>query len=199
MTDNPEQPAGPRPLPFEALPPTNGKSDPPPGQRHEVADDREHKLDPRSVMASRLAGMIWVIVLAAVALIPTLVVPFASGLRTTGWLVVLASWLTFAVLLTLLVVTWPPLRYRYASYRVNDLGIRIRTGVVFRSVVSVPRSRVQHTDVSRGPLERNFGLASLVIHTAGTQHASVHLGGLSENVADAIRDFLIEGGEDDAV
>ncbi len=81
----------------------------------------------------------------------------------------------------------------------NDKGIRIRSGVVFRSVVSVPRSRVQHTDVSRGPIERSHGLATLIVHTAGTEHASVTLSGLAESDANAIRDYLIDVGDDDAV
>ena len=45
-------------------------------------------------------------------------------------------------------------------------------------MTNVPRSRVQHTDVSQGPLERNHGLGTLVVYTAGTDHAKVELGGL---------------------
>lgn len=151
------------------------------------------------MIASRLAGLVWVGALGLVGLIPTLVVPLAAGFSALGWLVLFGSWLLSLALLTVLVLVWPAVRYRHASYRVNDRGIQIRSGVLFRSVVSVPRSRVQHTDVSRGPIERNFGLATLIIHTAGTQHASVPLAGLSEKIADSIRDYLIEGGDDDAV
>ena len=68
----------------------------------------------------------------------------------------------------------------------------------WRSEISVPKSRVQHTDVSQGPLQRRFGLATLVLHTAGTQHAAVSLSGLSHEAALQIRDYLIEGGPDDA-
>ncbi len=63
----------------------------------------------------------------------------------------------------------------------------------------MPKSRVQHTDVSRGPIERGLGLATLIIHTAGTEQAAVSLSGLPHADAYRIRDFLIEGGEDDAV
>ncbi len=68
------------------------------------------------------------------------------------------------------------------------------------SVVTVPRSRVQHTDVSQGPIERTYDLATLIIYTAGTHYASISLGGLSHETALFIRDHLIAGGEkDDAV
>ena len=99
----------------------------------------------------------------------------------------------------LLNLAWPAVRYRHISYRVDTTGIRIRRGVVWRSETSVPRSRVQHTDVARGPIERSFGLATLIIHTAGTENASVTLSGLAESDAYPIRDYLLESGDDDAV
>ena len=89
---------------------------------------------------------------------------------------------------------WEYERYRY---RVTDDGIEIHKGVVWRSITSVPRSRVQHTDVTRGPLQRRFGIATLTIHTAGTQDASVELTGLTHEKALEVRDFLIQGGDDD--
>jgi membrane protein YdbS with pleckstrin-like domain len=95
--------------------------------------------------------------------------------------------------------SWPAIWYRYASCRVEEQGIEIRRGVVWRTVVNVPRSRVQHTDVSQGPLERRYGLTTLVIHTAGTDHAMVSLGGLDPAAAIAIRDRLLSREGADAV
>jgi hypothetical protein len=94
---------------------------------------------------------------------------------------------------------WPEIEHRYASYRVDDQGIEIRGGVVWRSVVNVPRSRVQHTDVSQGPLERSYGLGTLTIFTAGTDHARVDLAGLEHATALAIRDHLLPRERADAV
>ena len=54
-------------------------------------------------------------------------------------------------------------------YRVDADEIEIWSGVLWRQAVVVPRSRVQHIDVSQGPIERSYGLATLSIHTAGTQ------------------------------
>ena len=59
---------------------------------------------------------------------------------------------------------------------------------IWRKVINVPRSRVQHTDVSQGPLERGHGLGTLVIYTAGTDHARVDLPGLDHATALRIRD-----------
>ena len=121
------------------------------------------------------------------------------GAREQEILFGLVSLVLASFLVTGLSLWWPALSYRYTAYRVSERGMRIRRGVVWRTVSSVPRSRVQHTDVSQGPIERMFGLATLVIYTAGTHHASVLLSGLAHDTALRIRDHLIAGGEDDAV
>jgi membrane protein YdbS with pleckstrin-like domain len=43
----------------------------------------------------------------------------------------------------------------------------------------VPLVRVQHLDIARGPLDKAFGTATLVVHTAGTHNSIVKLPGLS--------------------
>ena len=72
---------------------------------------------------------------------------------------------------------WPEVHYRHLSYVLDAEGIEIRSGVWWREVISVPRSRVQHIDVSQGPMERSFGLGRLVVYTAGTDHSRVELAG----------------------
>ena len=94
---------------------------------------------------------------------------------------------------------WPRIDYRCRSYRLDDRRIEIAKGVLWRQVANVPHSRLQHIDVKHGPLERKFGLAHIVIHTAGTVGASVTLEGLGHDTAVRIRDHLIGLRSDDAV
>jgi len=159
----------------------------------------EERLDPRSIMAARVAGAISGTVLCGVLLLATLAFGLIGSAGALGALALLGAWLLFAALLAAFVLGWPAVRYRHTSYVVSAGGIRIRRGVVWRSVCTIPRSRVQHTDVGQGPIERAFGLATLVIYTAGTHHAAVPLGGLARETALAIRDHLLGGGGDDAV
>jgi hypothetical protein len=58
---------------------------------------------------------------------------------------------------------------------------------------------VQHIDVTQGPIERRFELGTLVIYTAGTDHAKVALAGLEHGRALAIREHLLPSGAGDAV
>ena len=113
-------------------------------------------------------------------------------------LLLVVAWPAAAAGLGWLAHQWPVVVHRHASYRVDDEGIEIRQGVVWRRIVNVPLSRVQHTDVLQGPIERSFGLGTLVIFTAGTEHARVQLHGLDHGLALRIRDHLLSrGGGDD--
>lgn len=84
------------------------------------------------------------------------------------------------------------LEHRYKSWQLSPDSIDLRQGVIWRRVTSIPRSRVQHTDVSQGPIQRSFDLATLSIHTAGTEYAKVDFRGLDHDTAIAIRDDLLD-------
>jgi membrane protein YdbS with pleckstrin-like domain len=164
-----------------------------------VADARQRSLDPASVTHERIGRGILTAVLAGSSFILLLVVLLSAAPGILGAAFALAGWAVLVLVVAAWSFFWPPVRYRHISYLLDERGIRIRRGVVWRSAVTVPRSRVQHTDVSQGPIERALGLATLIVHTAGTQHASVSLGGLRREEALRIRDQLIEGDEPDAV
>jgi membrane protein YdbS with pleckstrin-like domain len=115
----------------------------------------------------------------------------------TATIVISAVWFGVTLLMTWAARRWPVVSHRHASYRLDPLGIQIRRGVIWRAVVNIPRSRVQHTDVAQGPLERKYGLGRLIIYTAGSSHAQVTVHGLDHQVALRVRDLLLplEGGD----
>ena len=156
-------------------------------------------LDPRVIPFDRAVGAIVTAVvgflLFAVLVVALVGTPMSWWSR--GALAVL--WMSTTTLCGWWLQRWPAIVYRYASYRVDADGIEIRDGVLWRTVTNVPRSRVQHTDVSQGPLQRKYGLGTLVIHTAGTDHATVELRGLDHGRALAIRDHLLPRQAHDAV
>lgn len=164
-----------------------------------VADGIDHPLDPRIVPLDQLTGRI-VAGCISFGLLVMLVIFLVAEARPL-WAVVLAPflWIASSVTLAWWLHRWPTISYRYASYRVDAEAFEIRRGVVWRMVINVPRSRVQHTDVSQGPLERRYGLSTLIIHTAGTNHAMVAVSGLEHGTALAIRDHLLPREAADAV
>ncbi|MCZ8061659.1 PH domain-containing protein [Silanimonas sp.] len=81
--------------------------------------------------------------------------------------------------------------FRYTRWRLDEDGFRLRRGCWWRREMLVPRARVQHLDIERGPIERRFGLATLVIHTAGFHHGELRQAGFAEDDAMRLRDALV--------
>ncbi len=95
------------------------------------------------------------------------------------------------LLLALWVIVRVPLRrYQARGYQLGADRLRVVRGLLFRSDTVVPFGRVQHIDVHQGPLERAYGLATLVLHTAGTHNSSVTLPGLGHADAMAMREDI---------
>jgi uncharacterized protein len=84
----------------------------------------------------------------------------------------------------------PRRRYRHWGYREGEEELEIRRGMLVRVRTIVPFGRVQHIDVAQGPIQRRFGLATLILHTAGTQSAAVPLPGIPHQEAEAMRDRI---------
>lgn len=172
--------------------------EPPAPTEPSIADGVERPLDPRAIALNQTVG--WMTTGAlSLAVLVALVLIFQA--EPPAWLRTFLAllWLGGTVALGWLAHRWPTIEHRHASYKVDPQGIEIRKGVVWRKVINVPRSRVQHTDVSQGPLERRYGLGTLVIYTAGTDHARVDLSGLDHGTALLIRDHLLAGEGTDAV
>lgn len=86
---------------------------------------------------------------------------------------------------------WPAAKYRRLKYGIDEFGLLIQEGVWWRVQIALPRVRIQHSDVSQGPLERRYGLATLKLYTAGSRFTKVELEGLRHDEAVALRDSLL--------
>ena len=88
--------------------------------------------------------------------------------------------------------TWLGYRsWKFSAWKLDDTGLHVRRGRWWQKEVLVPRSRVQHLDIERGPIERNFGLATLVVHTAGSRVHALRQPGFADADAVALRDALV--------
>jgi hypothetical protein len=161
-----------------------------------TADGESHPLDPRWIPYQRQVALVSA-TLTALTLIGLVAIAVRLGPLPAAPFIALA--LFAAVANAALRQWWPGLAYRYASYRLGVRSLEIRRGVLWRSWIDVPRSRIQHSDVSQGPFERLHGLGTLSVYTAGTHHALVRLHGLDYSRALAIRDHLIQSDDDDVV
>jgi hypothetical protein len=93
-------------------------------------------------------------------------------------------------------VEWAVLRGRYRSwgYLEREDDLIVRRGLLFRQVTVVPYGRMQLIDVSAGPIDRLFGLASVQLHTAAAT-TDARIPGLTQEEAERLRDRLAVLGE----
>lgn len=154
------------------------------------------QLDPRVIKLWRLNHLIGTGVLLGLVLVPAVIVGLAAS-ETVKWLV--TAWLAVAALRLWLLYWYPPRAYRAWGYRLDGKVLETRRGIWFRVTQLLPLSRLQHVDLHSGPIERSFGLASLLLHTAGTHHATITIPGLDAQEAARLRDHLVAVGGDDGV
>lgn len=100
-----------------------------------------------------------------------------------------------AAVLALPVAVWlaaiaPQRRWRHWGYAFTGSELHVAHGWLTRSHMIVPVLRVQHIDVTQGPIERLFGVTRLVLHTAGSMANRVELPGIARPTAESIRDSI---------
>jgi len=93
-------------------------------------------------------------------------------------------------------IAWPLVgrRYRSWGYAEREDDLLVRRGVMFARLSVVPYGRMQFIDVTAGPLERAFGLATVRLHTAAAA-TDARIPGLEREEAARLRDRLAELGE----
>lgn len=128
-----------------------------------------------------------------------------------------AVWVTFLVLMVLLAETfgWPYatatfwvltgyallrgtaiVRAVFAwGYAERERDLLVRHGLLLRRLSIVPYARMQFVDVTAGPLERLFKLATVQLHTAAAA-TDARVPGLPPDEASRLRDRLAALGED---
>jgi membrane protein YdbS with pleckstrin-like domain len=142
----------------------------------------------------RLSPRFWVARQTQLALVwvPVFIAALVAALLTH---VPASPLLPFAVALVAL-GAWVVERGRYRSwgYAERDDDLIVTRGLLFRRVSVVPYGRMQFIDVTAGPIDRLFGLATVQLHTAAAA-TDARIPGLLRTDADALRDRLALVGE----
>jgi len=122
-------------------------------------------------------------------------VAFATVILIAGIIVsVFVGWIPLAVAAAVLVLVGlsaarAVIDVRHIAWQARQHDLSYRSGVLVRTVQTLPFIRIQHARISRGPIERKFGLATLHINSAGPDLA---ISGLSSDDADRLRAIVIE-------
>ena len=94
---------------------------------------------------------------------------------------------------------WAPKSCARTRYLLRGQDINLQKGFMFWKMVSVAHNRIQHLEVRQGPVERYYGLASLVIYTAGTLGSDLKIPGLTLAQAQQLKSQLLNSINAEAV
>ena len=125
--------------------------------------------------------IIWLPLLAA-SLVPLLV--FQKGFLVFIPVLILV----LAALIVPLVIG----KSRVKGIALREHDMAFRSGLYWRKTVLLAFSRIQHVEVSSGPLQRRYGLASLKFFTAGGSGVDLKVDGLAQARAAQVRSFILE-------
>lgn len=153
------------------------------------------ELDPKSVLADRIVFLIIFAVVLIISIASSTGVSIANGV--VQWPAVLTIAISGSVCLVvcLLMIFWPQVEFKNVRWRLDKLGFEIHKGVFWKHRIAVPLARIQHVDVTQGPIERFFSLGSIIVYTAGSQSSAVKLNGLNHQVAKDLKDHILKSRE----
>jgi membrane protein YdbS with pleckstrin-like domain len=132
-------------------------------------------------IAATAAGVV------AIAVVLALTVDTIAAIG--GSLAVLAAGVVLDILLQRRVGAW--------GYLEREDDLLVRRGLMIRRLSVVPYGRMQFVDVTAGPIERSFGLATVRLHTAAAA-TDARIPGLEAAEAARLRDQLAALGEANA-
>lgn len=141
-----------------------------------------HRLYPR-------AQLLVVMIIACLVMVPLAVALMVAARALPLW----AGLLAFAGT-ALLFAFFAWLAHRSATvigYAIREHDVIVQSGIFWRKQTIQPISRIQHVEVTRGPLDKRFGLANLRLFSAGTGHLTFQIPGLAVDEAERIKEFIL--------
>lgn len=131
----------------------------------------------------------WTISSAILLIIATVLIFSLPSLQRPLWMSLIGgAWL----LLTLSYFYFQTKAFSRKAYALRDKDVIYRSGWIVQTISTCPFNRIQHSSVNTGFFERKYGLATLILYTAGTNDADLQIAGLKESDAYAIKEWITQ-------
>lgn len=106
------------------------------------------------------------------------------GASILGWIVIMIP-----------VIIWIPAAFRALEYYIDDEGVKMKGGVVWKKHVTVPYSKITNVDITQGPLQRYCNIGTIHVQTAGAggkqgEKAELKINGIRK--LEEVRNVIIE-------
>lgn len=194
MTTIPEPPQTPGTEPAHVVPTTAAVLDEgtypglrtPTGRGALALDGSWHQISPKYVIAEVILRVLGLVLVAIGAFAATTLLA-----QPWPWAWTVASVIALGILFELIIL---PRQAKAIGYMLRADDIVFRRGILWQRMIAVPYGRMQLVDITRGPLDRAFGIAKLKLVTAAAT-TGVEIPGMTEDAAEALRDTLIDVAE----
>jgi membrane protein YdbS with pleckstrin-like domain len=105
------------------------------------------------------------------------------------------GFLTVWLIAMIIIPIWIPAAFRALEYTIDEDGVKMSGGVVWKKHVTVPYSKITNVDITRGPLQRYYKIGTIHVQTAGSggkqgEKAELKLAGVRD--LEKIREVIID-------
>ena len=131
----------------------------------------------------------WAISSAILLIIGIVLIFSIQSLQHPLWILIIGGgWL----LITISYFFFQARSFARKAYSLRDKDIIYRSGWIVQSISTCPFNRIQHSSVNTGFFERKYGLATLILYTAGANDADLQIPGLKEADAYGIKEWITQ-------
>lgn len=135
------------------------------------------------------ADLIWTTLFYMAGILVLLFLQYYIALE---WLVQYGSWILLGLIILFLFTAFIVyFGFFKKSYAIREKDIIYNSGLFWRSSIAIPFNRVQHCEVSIGPIDRMFDLSELKIFTAGGSSSDLSIEGLKPETSNRLKDFIV--------
>ncbi len=136
------------------------------------------------------ADLIWTVTFFTIGIGVLLFLQYYIALE---WLGLYGNWILLG-LISLLILSLLLVYFGFykKSYAVREKDIIYNSGLFWQSSIVIPFNRVQHCEVSIGPIDRMFNLSELKIFTAGGASSDLSIDGLRPETSNRLKDFIVQ-------
>lgn len=142
--------------------------------------DKWLKLHPNAKIALMLKPMIGVLIFMVFLMLPMLGMVFAGDIPLILYVI---GFTILIIVLFLLIIIWAVMFYNRYLFRIGGDAVYINRGILWKRNVVIPYERIQHTSITRGPIDILLGLHILNLFTAGTGSVGARFGGAASAFA----------------
>lgn len=93
--------------------------------------------------------------------------------------------------LYILMLVYHIIGFKYHKYAMRMKDIIYQEGYLWRRITTVPFNRIQHCEVTQGPIHRIMNVSKIKVFTAGGSSSDLAISGLSTEEAHKMKNFIL--------